>query len=680
MQNPEITSRIEALREEIRKHEYLYFVKAEPEISDQEFDQLMKQLIELEKEHPELITPDSPTQRIGEAVTSFNTIRHRIPMMSIDNSYSIGDICNWVERLEKLAGRSIFPVVAELKIDGVSGSFHYRNGRFVDGCTRGNGIEGDVITENLKTIRSLPLRIKTKFDMDVRGEIFTPRSTLAKLNEERANIGEEPFKNCRNFTAGTIKSLDPKVVASRGLQVMVYGIAQAKELGLKTHSEALDLLKENGFLINHRYRICNSIADIKAFIEEIDDQRKSFDFDIDGVVLKVDNLQLQEELGSTSKAPRWAIAYKYPQEQAVSRLLSVTWQVGRSQLTPVANLEPIELGGTTVSRASLHNIDQIREKDIREGDMVVVEKAGYIIPYIVKSLAEKRTGTEKIINPPEVCPECNGPITIEEDEQEKGMTQVKCENPDCRGVIGRKIQHFITQMEIENFGPQLIDQLLEKGLLTKVEDILTLKFETLASLERMGEKSAEKIITNLEKARTRPLANLISALGISNVGIVIAEKIAENFNHSLEKFSHATHEDLIAIDGISDKVAEYITDFLNSDQGKSLLEALKSWLKGPDTAEAKNGRSDKLKGLTFVVTGEAEIPRKQIEKLIKDNGGSVKSSVSAKTDFLLIGSREPDDFQSSKKTKALELKKEIISEFKLFEMVGADIEAIKNSG
>ena len=680
MADLETIQKIEDLRAEIRRHEHLYFVKASPEISDREFDRLMHDLIELEKQNPELITADSPTQRVGEAVTSFNTIRHRVPMMSIDNSYSTEDVSDWISRLEKMAGRSVFPIVAELKIDGVSGSFHFQNGLFQSAATRGNGVEGDLVSENVKTIRSLPLKIDSRLDMDIRGEIYTPRSMLDKLNQERLTVGEEPFKNCRNLTAGTIKSLDPAVAASRGLQVMVYGIAQADELGFKSHSDTMHFLKVSGFRTNHSWRLCNSLEEIRAFIDEIDQLRRSFDFDIDGIVLKIDSLQLQQELGMTSKAPRWAIAYKYPQERAISQLLEVIWQVGRSQLTPVAVLEPVELGGTTVSRASLHNIDQIREKDIRLGDSVVVEKAGYIIPYIVQALPERRTGTETAINPPETCPQCGGTITISNDEESSGTTLVKCDNQVCSGVIARKVQHFISQLEIENIGPQLIDQLLEKKLIAGVTDLIGLKFENLLQLDRIGEKSGEKIIANIARAAKARLGQLIAALGIANVGIVIADKIADFFKQSFADFRRSDRETLIKIEGISDKVADNIMGFLESESGKSTLNELEQWWQGPDVSEALAGESFdlSLQNKIFVVTGEAEVSRKLIEKLIKLCGGSVKSSVSNKTDFLLIGSNESEAFQSSKKTRALELKIPIITEWQLFEMVGTDIEKVKN--
>jgi DNA ligase (NAD+) len=675
-----LISRIEELRHEIRRHEFLYFVKATPQLSDQKFDQLMNELKKLESEHPDLVTPDSPTQRIGDAITSFNTVKHRVPMMSIENSYSLNDIEEWLKRVEKLAGRDIFPVIAELKIDGVSGSFHYKDGLFSDGATRGNGVEGDVITGNLRTIRSLPLRINTKFDMDIRGEIYTPKSVLLKLNRQRLEEGLEPFKNCRNLTAGTIKSLDPAVVASRDLQVMVYGIAQAKEMGFNSHFAALEHLRNNGFKMNECYRRCNSLQEIEACIKEVEKKRLNYDFDIDGMVLKVDNLQLQEEIGATSKAPRWAIAFKYPQEQAISRIKEVAWQVGRSQLTPVAYLEPVELGGTTVSRASLHNIDQIKEKDIRLGDQVVVEKAGYIIPYIVASICEARTGNETKIRPPQSCPECNGPVYILESSDNSESTIVRCDNPECRGVIARRVLHFITQLEVENFGPQLVDQLLETGNLNQIEDLFNLNYETLVNLDRMGPKSAEKIINNLNQARKANLSRLISALGIENVGSVLGERIADYFNYSLEDFLKADHEVLKKVSGISDKVADSISNYLNSSSGDALLKAVKGWWTGPDNVEKNNlQQKKKLDEKIFVVTGEAELPRKKLEKVIKSFAGQVKSSVSSKTDYLLIGSKEDDSFQSSKKNRAHELKIRIINEFDLFEMVGISIEEVKSN-
>ncbi len=683
-----INERIQQLRKELRKHEHLYYVKSEPVISDIEYDRLYKELAELEKANPHLITPDSPTQRIGETVTSFLTRPHRVPMMSIDNSYSINDIKDWILRLEKLAGRDVFPIVAELKIDGVSGSLHYSGKTFQDGSTRGNGIEGDLITENLRTIKSLPLSIKSDFDMDIRGEIYTAKSKLVELNQARIEKGEDLFKNCRNLTSGTVKSLDPKVAASRGLQIMVYGIAQAKALGFTSHSEALKFLSEQGFKLNERFEVCNNIDEIEKFISKIQSEKDQLDFDIDGIVLKVDSLSLQEELGETSKAPRWAIAYKYPQDRVETILKEVTWQVGRQQLTPVAELEPVEIGGTTVSRASLHNLDQIEEKDIRIGDTVIIEKAGYIIPYVVAPKIELRTDKTVKITPPQKCPACEGSVEVYKsgEEDKSDSTIVRCTNPNCVGVLSRRIIYFISQMEIENFGPQLVDQLLNQGILKSVEDLFTLSIETLANLERMGQKSAEKVFASIQNAKKASLGKLISALGIPNVGTVLGEDIAEAFKYDFHAFLNSTPDDLVdkkevKIKGVKFKVAADIISFLSSPENTGLIEALKSWWTGPDEDSLKEQKkSNILEGKTFVITGEAEVPRKLLEELVKNHGGAVKSSVSKATQYLLIGSKVEENFTSSKKSKANSLNVPIINENDLFDLVGVTLEDVKNSG
>ena len=673
----EIKEKIESLRKQIQHHEYLYYVKSDPEISDTEFDMLLKELEALEKQHPELITPDSPTQRVGGSVTSFDSITHRVPMLSIENSYSLPDILDWIARCEKQLNRSPFPVVAELKIDGVSGSFNYNNGQLVNGATRGDGQKGDLITNNAKTIRSLPLAISSSLDIDVRGEIYTPRKVLEELNDKRLKDGLEPFKNCRNLTSGTIKSLNPAVAAERKLGVMVYGIAQAKELGFKKHSEALNFLKEQGFKLNQEIQICNSVEDVKAFIDRIDVERNNFQFDIDGVVLKIDDLDKQEELGTTAKAPRWVIAYKFPQPRAKSKLLKVEWRVGRSRITPVAWIEPVELCGTTVSRASLHNIDQIKEKDIRLGDYLLVEKAAYIIPYVVGSVKEERTGAEIEIEIPEFCPVCGGKTTTTKDDED-GSTIVRCDNENCFGVKARKTTHFITQLEIENFGPQLVDRLLENKVINQPEDILKLTETELASIDRMGIKSASKIISNIKKASEKPLFRLISAFGISNVGPVVSENIAKTVHQSLDEFLAVTSEKLKNIDGVQEKIANNIIDFINNPNNQAFISTIKEWWHGPKQSELDaQQNNNSLEGKSFVVTGEAIVPRRKLEELIKSSGGQTKSSVSVKTDYLVIGSLENDGFVSTKKSKAIELGKPIINEFELCKMIGTDIENIK---
>jgi DNA ligase (NAD+) len=679
-----IKSKIEALRKELEKHEYWYYVEGNPQISDKEFDLLLKELEALEEAHPELVTPNSPTQRVGGVATGFETITHRVPMMSIDNSYSFNDIKNWIARTEKLldkeqashnepASSSVFPLIAELKIDGVSGSFTYQNGQLSAGATRGDGKVGDLITSNVRAIRALPLTIDSPLDMDIRGEIYTPISVLSELNQERAEKGLELFKNCRNLTSGTIKSLDPKVVKERKLSVMVYGIAQGLELGFTRHSEVLEFLKKQGFRLNEHWVLCENQEELENFINKMDKKRLDLDFDIDGIVIKVDHLEKQRILGETAKAPRWLVAYKYPQDKATTRLLQVEWQVGRSQITPVAILEPVELGGTTVSRASLHNLDQIAGKDIRLNDQVVVEKAGYIIPYIVESVKASRTGQELAIEPPAQCPACEHPVA--RTQEPDGATLIFCPNPLCKGVVGRRIIHFITQMEIDNFGPQLVDRLMETKALTVVEDILTLDKATLAQQERMGEKSATKIQENLTKAAYQPFYRLISALGINNVGINLSENIAEAANQSYDGFLNLQEEQLLAIRGISNTVANDILSFLQNPHNENLLNALKSWWQGPAPSVKDAPSANSLADISFVLTGEATLGRKELEKIVKAHGGKVKGSVSSETNYLVIGSLVPENYSSSKKTKALKLGIPIIDEHKLLELAGETKEA-----
>ncbi|HEY9069282.1 MAG TPA: NAD-dependent DNA ligase LigA, partial [Candidatus Ozemobacteraceae bacterium] len=570
--------RVEWLRNRIRRHEWLYYVKNAPEIGDAEFDALMAELRQLEEAHPELASPDSPTRRVGGVATSFDTARHRVPMMSLDNAYSRTDLADWIARMQRIAGERIFPIVAELKIDGVSISLTYREGRLLTGITRGDGQTGDIVTGNVRTVRSVPLRIESGFDMDVRGEVWVPRSRLAALNRDRVAAGEEPFKNCRNLAAGTLKNLDPAVAAARGLRVTVYDIAQARELGFTHHGDSLEFLRSQGFTVNEPARRCSGLDDIENYISEADRLRRELDFDIDGVVLKVDDLALRRELGETAKAPRWAVAFKFAQEQAVTRLTSVIWQVGRMQITPVAVLDPVELGGTTVSRASLHNLDQIREKDIRLGDRVVVEKAGFIIPYVVESRRDERTGAETVIEPPAACPACGGPTRIsrevEENEPEAGeSTIVQCGNSACQGMLARRIIYFVSMMEIENVGPQLIDRLIAAGLVGEAPDLFRLRREDLLSVDRMGERLADKILANIEKARTRPLAKVIAALGIPNVGAVSAEDLAHRFS-TLAAFRAATAEELVSVPGIGEKVAASITEFFAAPENQAWVDRL----------------------------------------------------------------------------------------------------------
>ncbi|HNV69512.1 MAG TPA: NAD-dependent DNA ligase LigA [Candidatus Ozemobacteraceae bacterium] len=661
-----IQDRIDELRRTIARHERLYYVEAAPEVSDAEFDRLMNELKALEAAYPHLVTADSPTQRVGGAVTGFHPVTHRVPMMSLDNAYSLGDLHDWVQRMQKLASRPVFPLVAELKIDGVSLSLHYAQGRLQAAATRGDGTSGDLVTENVRTIRSLPLHIDSSLDIDVRGEVYVPRAQLLEINRERLAQGEDPFKNCRNLAAGTLKSLDPAVAAARKLRVLTYGIAQARDCGFASHSETLDFLRQQHLPVNHPVRLCHSVDEIDAFVQEIDSAKETLEFDIDGIVLKVDDLALQLELGATAKAPRWAMAYKFAHQQAVSRLEAVVWQVGRAQITPVAHLQPVELGGTTVSRASLHNLDQIREKDIRIGDQVVVEKAGFIIPYIVRALPEQRTGDEREIAPPEHCPSCGQPTHIETaaiSASRETATVVSCPNPGCQGVLSRRLVHFVTQLEIENIGPSLIDRLIQGGFLAEIPDLFRLRREELLQVERMGDKLAEKILASIDKARRAPLAALIDGLGIPNVGTKVARSLAQQFR-SFEALQSATAEQLSQIEGISDKISTAVTTFFGTADHHSWIQDLQKEWRGPETTETVQAPQT-LVGKTFVLTGEATVPRRELEILIEQHGGRCSSSVSPKTTYLLIGSLEPPEYTSAKKTKAEKLGIPIINEFDL---------------
>ncbi|MBF0501231.1 MAG: NAD-dependent DNA ligase LigA [Candidatus Riflebacteria bacterium] len=660
----ELKKRIDELCRLIRRHEYAYYVEAAPIVSDGEFDALMTELRNIENAHPELVTATSPTRRVGGIATSFEIVTHRVPMMSLENAYSTTDLADWITRMRKLAGDRVFPVVAELKIDGVSASITYRDGAFIAAATRGDGINGDLVTGNIRTVRTLPLTIESRLDMDLRGEIFLPRSRLHAINQERIETGEELFKNCRNLAAGTLKSLDPKIPAERGLQLFVYGIAQALDLGFKRHSEVLAFLTTQGFMVNSPHRVCNTLEEINTWLEEVARLRSTLDFDIDGVVLKVDDLATQQELGDTAKAPRWAIAYKFAQEQRKTRLLHVAWQVGRSQMTPVAHLDPVELGGTTVSRASLHNLDQIREKDIRIGDHVIIEKAGYIIPYVVKACFEERSGVETEISVPSSCPACEGPVEIirKADEIDTG-TIVRCANNKCQGTLVRRLTHFISQLEIENIGPKLVERLVKSGRISQPTDFFRLTREDLFMVERMGEKLADKLLGNIGRASEVQLSRLISALGIPNVGTVAAEDMATHFG-SLEAFRAATIEKLLEIHGVGEKVAGDVITFISDERHRSLLDDLSHFWKGP-SQNTESRPAQIFHGMTFVITGSATQPRGNLERFVKDRGGRISSSVSSKTSVLVIGSLEGPEYVSEKKSKAIELGIRIIDEHAL---------------
>lgn len=659
--------KIEHLRNIIRYHDHKYYVENNPEITDYEYDQLGKELQSLEKSHPEYITPDSPTQRVGgEPLTQFAAIEHRIPMLSIDNTYSDEELHDFDQRIKRMAGIAAcqdIEYAVELKIDGVAITLWYENGLFVRGATRGDGLRGDDVTANLRTIRQIPLKLSTGDGqlaippvLEIRGEIYLPNKEFQKLNEEREDAGEPQFANPRNAAAGSLKLLDPRITARRPLSIFAYAIGFSEGIELNTHAECLKLIKDFGLPVNPHTRVCKNIEEVVRYCNDWDNRRRELDYMVDGMVVKVNRLALHDRLGATSKSPRWVISYKYQPEQAITTIEEITVQVGKTgTLTPVANLLPVLLAGTTVCRASLHNFDEIARKDIRVGDRVVLQKAGEIIPQVVSVLKEKRDGTEKPFPAPAVCPACGGAVS-----RDNGEVYLRCHNPFCLAQAKRRIQYFASRdaMDIEGLGPALVEQLVDKGFLKDYADIYYLKYDDLVKLERMGEKSSSNIIRAIEESKNRDLYRLICAMGILNVGSHTAEVLAEHFD-SLDKLALAAQSELEGIYEIGPVVAGSIVDFFRNKHTRDIIERLKA--AGVNTSRRATQRPVKnpaVFGKSFVITGALQkYSRKDAEGLIKNAGGRIVSSVSKKTDFLVVG-EEP----GSKLDKARELNVQILDE------------------
>ena len=663
-----VKERVEELRELIRYHEYKYYVEDNPEITDYEFDQLMKELERLEAEHPELITPDSPTQRVGgQPAEGFPTVEHRVAMLSLDNTYSADELREFDERIKRLLPGERIEYVAELKIDGLGVALLYENGFLVRGATRGDGLHGEDVTGNLRTIRSIPLKLREDGSsvpvLEVRGEVYMPKSKLDEVNEERIKNGEPPFKNTRNAAAGSVRLLDPRITARRPLDIFIYTLSYVEGREFQTHLEALKTLNRWGFRINPHTKLFDSIDDVIEYCREWERRRGELDYDIDGVVVKVNSLGQQRELGSTAKSPRWAVAYKFPASQAMTRIVEIKVQVGRTGvLTPVAVLEPVNLAGATITHATLHNEDEIRRKDIRIGDTVILERAGDVIPKVVAVVTEKRTGGERIFRMPERCPVCNGPVIRVE-----GEVAVRCTNIACPAQLKRRIQHFASRnaMDIEGLGKSLIDQLVEKGLVKDIADIYYLKREDLVELERMGEKSSENLLKAIEESKGRELSRLIFGLGIPFVGEKAAEILAQNYR-SLDDLAKAKVDELVEIPEIGIKTAESIVQFFAQDSNRRVIEKLKA--AGVKTSEEKKAEEEEaiLAGKSFVLTGAlSSMTRSEAEEKIKRLGGRVTSSVSQKTDYVIVG-----DSPGSKYRRALELGIPILSEEEFLRLIG----------
>ncbi len=658
----EARKRIEELRQQIIYHEKKYYVDNDPQISDYEFDQLMAELKRLEEAFPEFITPDSPTQRIGEQpVEGFPTAEHRWPMLSIENCYDVDGLREFDERVRKLLPGEKIEYVAELKIDGVSMSVRYNGGKYQQAVTRGDGFRGDEVTAQVKTIRSLPLTIPLIEDVEVRGEVYLPYESFKKINEEREKNGEPPFANPRNATAGSVRLLDPKEVARRRLDIFLYYIfINGQEM--PSQWENLQQLKKLGFKINPHSRLCQNIEEVISYHRQWTEKRDSLDYDVDGVVVKVNSTRQRQILGATAKSPRWAIAFKFPARQATTRIKDIIVQVGRTgALTPVAILEPVQISGTTISRCTLHNEEELKRKDIRIGDYVLLERSGDVIPHIVSVMKERRTGQEKPFVWPKKCPVCHSTLYKEE-----GEAISHCLNPSCPARIRESIIHFASRraMNIEGLGEALVDQLLASGLVKKIPDLYHLKYEDLVQLERMGPKSVRNLLNKIEESKSRELWRLIFALGIRHVGEKMAQTLARRYK-DLDRLAAATEEDLMQIEGIGPEVAKGIVFFFSQPENRELLKELKqAGLKFKETEKESGSRP--LEGLTFVLTGTlSSMTRDEAKEKIEQLGGNVSSSVSRNTDYLVVG-EEP----GSKLARARELGVKIINEKEFLALLG----------
>ncbi len=646
--------RVQEIKELLRRYDYEYYVLAQPSVDDYTYDMLMKELEAIEAAHPELITADSPTQRVsGQPVKSFETVVHSRPMLSLSNTYNQNELADFDRRVrENLPPGSYVEYVAELKIDGVAISLLYEQGMLVRAVTRGDGIQGDDITANVKTIRSVPLRVATDVSLpknfEVRGEVYLPKQSFEAINRKRQEEEEALFANPRNAAAGSLKLQDARLVVQRKLALFAYYLLTDAEEELKpSHVDNLNWLKEMGFPVNPYFRLCRSLAEAFEFINEWEVKRPDLPYEIDGVVIKVNTLAQQKILGATAKSPRWAIAYKFKAEQVETLLRKVVWQVGRTgAVTPVAELEPVALAGTTVSRATLHNPDEIERKDIREGDTVVIEKGGDIIPKIIRVQLENRPTGSRPLAIPSKCPSCGQPLTRMEEE-----AALRCSNPNCPEQVMRRIEHFAGRnaMDIEGLGTALVEALVEKGLLKTAADIYFLHKEELAALERMGDKSADNVLAGIEKSKEQPLHRLIFALGIPFIGATASKMLSKTF-HSVWALSRAKQEELEAVEGIGAKMAESIRTWFANPLNQALINKLEH--AGLQLEEESNDMDRPLPfaGKTFVITGTLpRMSRSEATEWIETLGGKVSSSVSSKTDFVLAGENAGSKLDKARK-------------------------------
>lgn len=656
--------RIRELIEEINHHDMKYYAEDNPEISDFEYDQLVSELKSLESEHPDLVSPDSPTQRVsGKPVKSFPVVTHKVPMMSLDNSYSPEDLSDFDSRVRKWLGEEPVDYVVEPKIDGLGIALLFEDGTLVRGGTRGDGTTGEDVTSNLRTIRSIPLKLGKSSRLansEVRGEVYMPIASFRRLNEERVKAGEPPFANPRNAAAGSIRQLDPSIVASRKLDAFFYTLSYS-ENAFKTHFESLEEMRRSGLRVNPNIKRFDSIDKVIDHCLAMEKEREKLDYEIDGMVIKVDSIGQQKRLGETAKNPRWAIAYKFAAKQRTSKIRDILLQVGRTgAITPVADLEPVALGGITVSRATLHNEDEILRKDIRIGDTVLIERAGDVIPEVVKVILEKRDGSEREFKMPSVCPVCGSKIVREEDE-----AVARCIGSSCSAQLKQKLRHFVSRgaMDIEGFGEAMISQLVDSGIVHSMSDLYSLDKETLMRLERIGGKSAENLLSEVEASKSRGLERLLYGLGVRHVGGTVAESLAAKFN-TMDSLMRSTEEDLMKVEGIGEIIAESVVDFFSEPSNRSLIEELRGKGLAMESVAPQKGA---LAGKAFVFTGALKkLSRSEAGEKVKAAGGKVGSSLTKSTDYLVVG-----DDPGSKLKEAEKLGVKVIGEEEFLRIVGA---------
>ena len=659
MDKEQIKSEYEQLCREVEQHNFNYYVLDDPTIEDDEYDRLMRRIKEIEAENPEIVSESSPTQHVGGyAINTFEKVTHEVQMGSLQDVFSKGELYEFDERVKKAVGKAVYCV--EPKIDGLSVSLEYKDGIFTRGSTRGDGFVGEDITKNLKTIKSIPMELNEKIPfIEVRGEVYMPKADFEKLVRKQLENDEQPAKNPRNAAAGSLRQKDSRVTASRGLDIFIFNLQRIEGRELTCHSESLDYMKSLGFNVIDGYKTFDNIEDAVSRIMEIGENRQSYSYDIDGAVIKVDNFELRNELGSTAKVPKWAVAFKYPPEEKETKLLDIEINVGRTgALTPVAVFEPVWLAGTTVSRAVLHNQDYIDSKDIRIGDIIAVRKAGDIIPEVVRSVSHAENSEPFVI--PHICPVCHGKAERAEDE-----AVIRCVNIDCPAQLLKNIEHFASRpaMNIDGLGEAVVKQLVENRLISTVADLYSLQQQDLEMLPGFAKVSASKLIANIENSKTNSPDRLLFALGIKGIGQKNAQLLMKHFG-SIEKLSETSPEEISAVENFGDILANNIFTALHEPHMTELIERLKSY--GVNTVYKSDVKSDKLAGLIFVITGTLpDMTRDEAKTLIEQNGGKCSGSVSRKTSYVLAGEEA-----GSKLTKAQQLGVTVISQQQLIEMIG----------